>query len=158
MRAPRAAWGQPTGPDAIRLPTEDAWFNLVRMAKAPRSPGLRLRLVFDNGTWIGPGKVDLLNGIQETGSIAAAGRRLGMSYKRAWMLVETLNQMFADPLVESSRGGAKHGGARLTATGERVLTIALRLEAHAQAACAEEIADLEGLLADTAPAEAAHDR
>ena len=66
---------------------------------------------------LGPGKADLLELIAETGSIAAAGRRLGMSYKRAWSLVETLNAMFRDPLVESSRGGATFGGARLTENG-----------------------------------------
>lgn len=123
------------------------------MTKTSRPPGLRIRLVFGNGTWIGPGKVDLLTGIEETGSIAAAGRGLGMSYKRAWMLVETLNQMFAEPLVESSRGGAKHGGARLTATGERVLVAARRLEVRAAEACEAEILELEALLAERSPEE-----
>ena len=73
-------------------------------------PTLRLRIVFAPGAMIGPGKADLLDGIARTGSIAAAGRDMGMSYKRAWQLVETMNAMFAAPVVESSRGGARGGG------------------------------------------------
>lgn len=70
---------------------------------------------------MGPGKAMLLELIRETGSIAAAGRKMGMSYKRAWQLVETMNRVFREPLVESSRGGAEHGGARLTQAGEAAL-------------------------------------
>ncbi len=84
-------------------------------------PRLHLRLYLAEGQWIGPGKAELLGLIDETGSISAAGRRMGMSYKRAWMLVETLNAMFAAPLVESARGGSHGGGAALTATGRAVL-------------------------------------
>lgn len=71
---------------------------------------------------LGPGKAMLLEFIRETGSIAAAGRKMGMSYKRAWQLVETMNRVFREPLVESSRGGADHGGARLTKAGETALS------------------------------------
>lgn len=56
---------------------------------------------------IGPGKADLLSAIAETGSIAAAGRRLDMSYRRAWLLVETMNRCFRAPLVEAAKGGAR---------------------------------------------------
>jgi len=108
---------------------------------------LRIRLYFSNGSMFGPGKADLLTLISETGSIAAAGRRLGMSYKRAWGLVDTMNTMFAEPLVESSRGGASHGGATVTATGERVLSLYRRLEANTRSGSAREIEGLEGLLA-----------
>ena len=68
---------------------------------------------------LGPGKADILEGIAVTGSIAAAGRRMRMSYKRAWSLVEALNATFAEPLVTSSRGGEKGGGAALTPAGAR---------------------------------------
>ena len=61
------------------------------MAKRPTPSGLRIRVVLGPGVMIGPGKADLLEGIRETGSIAAAGRRMGMSYKRAWTLVEGMN-------------------------------------------------------------------
>jgi molybdate transport system regulatory protein len=118
------------------------------MAKAPTPPGLRLRLVFEDGAMIGPGKADLLELIRETGSIAAAGRRLGMSYKRAWMLVETMNAMFPEEVVETSRGGAGQGGAVLTGTGEAVLAAYRRLEARAAEAAEPEIATLHRMRSD----------
>ena len=70
---------------------------------------LRLRILFD-GAMLGPGKAELLEHIRETGSIAAAGRRMDMSYKRAWSLVEEMNASFRDPLVTSTRGGPGGGG------------------------------------------------
>jgi molybdate transport system regulatory protein len=111
------------------------------------STRVRVRLVFDDQGMLGPGKVELLELIRDTGSIAAAGRRLGMSYKRAWMLVETMNAMFRQPLVESSRGGASHGGARVTPTGDRVIQIYRDFVATSSQAGASEIAKLEKLLA-----------
>lgn len=83
-------------------------------------PKLSLRLHFDTLTF-GRGKADLLQGIAELGSISAAGRRLGMSYRRAWALVEEMNAHFKAPLVESSRGGAGGGGASLTDLGRQAL-------------------------------------
>lgn len=116
------------------------------MSKDDQTVGVRLRLVFEPDAAFGPGKADLLEGIAATGSIAAAGRRMGMSYKRAWMLVEQLNAMFAAPLVESSRGGASGGGARLTEGGEAVLDLYRAMEAKAREAGAQEIAGLRALL------------
>lgn len=116
------------------------------MSKDDQTVGVRLRLVFEPDAALGPGKADLLEGIAATGSIAAAGRRMGMSYKRAWMLVEQLNAMFAEPLVESSRGGASGGGARLTEGGEAVLDLYRAMEAKARAAGSQEIAGLRALL------------
>ena len=120
------------------------------MVKRPTPPGLRLRYVFADGTMLGPGKAELLEAIRETGSIAGAGRRMGMSYKRAWLLVETLNAGFREPLVASSRGGAGHGGAQLTATGEEVLALYRRLEVRSRDAAAAEILRLEALARDMA--------
>ncbi|MGD9783842.1 MAG: winged helix-turn-helix domain-containing protein [Hyphomicrobiaceae bacterium] len=108
---------------------------------------LRIRLYLPNGTILGPGKADLLALISETGSIAAAGRALGMSYRRAWGLVEAMNAMFREPVVESSRGGAGHGGATVTAMGEHVLTLYRALESKAAQAAGTEIDHIEGLLA-----------
>lgn len=108
---------------------------------------LRLRLLFGS-TMLGPGKADLLERIARTGSIAAAGRSMDMSYKRAWTLVEQMNAAFRAPLVERSRGGAKGGGAALTETGRAVLDHYRRLEARAAEAGAAEIAALGALLAD----------
>ncbi|MEO8530686.1 MAG: LysR family transcriptional regulator [Deltaproteobacteria bacterium] len=83
-------------------------------------PRLHLRLIFD-GLNFGPGKADLLALIGETGSISAAGRRMKMSYKRAWSLVEEMNAAFREPLVDTARGGPGGGGASLTTAGEQVL-------------------------------------
>jgi molybdate transport system regulatory protein len=116
------------------------------MAQAHLPASVRLRLVFSDEAMLGPGKADLLELIRETGSISAAGRRMGMSYKRAWTLVETLNTIFREPLVASTRGGASGGGARLTPAGECVLGHYRRLVARAQAAAAEDIAAIEGML------------
>jgi molybdate transport system regulatory protein len=85
------------------------------------NPRLSLRLHFDSGLTFGRGKADLLQGIDEEGSIAAAGRRMGMSYRRAWSLVEDMNEHFTAPLVDSSRGGPGGGGAALTDLGRAVL-------------------------------------
>lgn len=116
------------------------------MNKDDQTVGVRLRLVFEPDAAFGPGKADLLEGIAATGSIAAAGRRMGMSYKRAWTLVEQLNAMFAAPLVESSRGGASGGGARLTDGGEAVLDLYRTMEAKAREAGRGEIDGLRALL------------
>ena len=111
---------------------------------------LRLSLHFGEAGMIGPGKADLLELIRDTGSIAAAGKAMGMSYKRAWTLVETLNALFASPLVIRSRGGATGGGARLTETGAEVLAHYRALEAAALTSGAREIAALEALRAPLA--------
>jgi molybdate transport system regulatory protein len=71
---------------------------------------------------IGPGKAELLAAIAATGSISESARRLGMSYRRAWLLVDTMNRCFREPVVASATGGAGGGGARVTAFGERVLS------------------------------------
>lgn len=100
---------------------------------------LKLRLTLPDGSWLGPGKADLLQGIAETGSISAAGRRMAMSYKRAWGLVEALNRMFPSPLIETSRGGAGHGGAALTPLGHQALTLYRALQQKAASAGEQEI-------------------
>lgn len=112
------------------------------------TPKLRLKLTFDSGLTMGPGKADLLQGIAAAGSISAAGRRMRMSYKRAWMLVEEMNAAFEAPLVESSRGGVSGGGARLTEAGEVVLAHYRKLEAITFTQGAEEIAGITRLLKD----------
>lgn len=120
----------------------------TRVSPSPPEARLRLRIVFGPQAMLGPGKADLLEAIRETGSISAAGRRLGMSYKRAWSLVETLNAAFRDPLVESARGGAQGGGARLTAAGETVLSHYRTIEGRIAEAGAPELRALAGMLAD----------
>lgn len=97
---------------------------------------VRLRLVIDKEIGIGPGKIGLLEGIKQTGSIAAAGRQLDMSYKRAWYLVEAMNAHFGRPLVEASKGGKSGGGATLTQLGEDVLSAFREMEAATDKAIA----------------------
>jgi molybdate transport system regulatory protein len=118
------------------------------MKAGNKQVGARLRIVLEPDIAIGPGKADLLEGIKQTGSIAAAGRRMGMSYKRAWLLVETMNRCFRTPLVETSRGGRTRGGALLTPTGKRVLDGYRRMEAETQRAVAKELRALHRLLRD----------
>ncbi len=108
---------------------------------------MRLRVVLGPDVAIGPGKADVLQGIRETGSIAATGRRMGMSYKRAWMLVETMNACFKEPLVETSRGGSAHGGAKLTPTGEMVLASYRHMEALTEKAVAKDMDKLRKAMA-----------
>jgi molybdate transport system regulatory protein len=96
---------------------------------------------------IGPGKADLMEAIDREGSISAAGRVLGMSYRRAWMLVDTLNRCWTDPLIETTPGGGEAKGARLTECGREVLTAYRALERSlAEAADAEPMRLLQGRL------------
>lgn len=109
---------------------------------------LRLRLLFGDRLVFGPGKGELLARIGETGSIAAAGRAMGMSYKRAWALVEEMNAAFRAPLVQSARGGTGGGGARLTDAGIEVLEAYRRMLAATEKAAAPEVARIAALLRD----------
>jgi len=112
-----------------------------------RTIGARLRIVLGPDIAIGPGKADLLEGIRETGSIAGAGRAMGMSYKRAWYLVETMNRCFERPLVEASKGGRAGGGASLTKLGREVLARYRRMEALTADAIEPEMAALRRFVA-----------
>jgi molybdate transport system regulatory protein len=84
-------------------------------------PQLRLRILLGRNIAVGPGKADLLEAILKTNSIAAAAREMGMSYKRAWLLVETMNRCFSKPVVTAIKGGKNGGGALLTSLGVEVL-------------------------------------
>jgi molybdate transport system regulatory protein len=97
---------------------------------------------------LGPGKADLLDAIRETGSLSAAGRRMGMSYKRAWQLVGAMNAMFKSPLVDLSRGGAGGGHALVTPEGEAVLANFRALEALVAQHGAERLSDLARRITD----------
>ena len=82
---------------------------------------LKIQLYCGDEVAIGPGKADLLAAIAQEGSISAGARVLGMSYRRAWLLVDTMNRCFAAPLVETRPGGGRAAGARLTPAGEKAL-------------------------------------
>ncbi|RDU99515.1 LysR family transcriptional regulator [Trinickia dinghuensis] len=95
---------------------------------------------------IGPGKVSLLEAIREHGSISGAARGLGMSYRRAWMLLDELNRSLSSPATLSEQGGANGGGCTLTEVGEEVVRLYRNIEQQAQQSCATQIAELSGLL------------
>ncbi len=107
---------------------------------------------------MGPGKADLLEALDREGSISGAGRVLGMSYRRTWLLVDVMNRCWTQPLVEATAGGGRLSGARLTDRGREVLAAYRTLEARmAQAASGPSLATLQALLLPT-PREAQHDR
>ena len=107
---------------------------------------LTLRIDFDAGRALGPGKVRLLELVGETGSISAAGRAMGMSYRRAWLLVDDLNHTFQEPVTLARGGGAGGGGARLTPFGAGVVADYRAMEQDAADAVAARISRLEGAL------------
>jgi molybdate transport system regulatory protein len=118
------------------------------MTETAPTPALRIRIVFGGIGMIGPGKAELLERIDRCGSIAAAGREMNMSYKRAWQIIGTLNAMFGTPLVDGTRGGQGGGGAVLTDTGRHVLQLYRALEQSAAAAAAPQLAQLQTMLRD----------
>jgi len=92
---------------------------------------LRIRIPRGGQIALGPGKAALLEAIQRSGSISGAGRELGMSYRKAWLMVDQMNQCFREPLVISVKGGLRGGGARVSELGLRVLAVYRDLEASA---------------------------
>jgi|SRR5271166_7188095 len=107
---------------------------------------LTLRLDFAPGQAVGHGKIRLLEAIRDHGSISAAGRSMGMSYRRAWLLINELNRIFEEPLIDAKHGGPGGGGAELTPFGHRVVQRYRSIERKAHAAVA---ADLDALAAAT---------
>jgi molybdate transport system regulatory protein len=116
------------------------------LSASPLDEKTRFRVQIKHAVAIGPGKADVLQWIAETGSLAEAGRRLGMSYQRVWSLVSAMNADFVEPLVVKQRGGVAGGGAQLTPTGERVLTIYRAIERDAQHAVARRLPQLLKLI------------
>jgi len=107
-----------------------------------------MRVLCGEDIALGPGKVDLLALIGETGSIREAAERMGMSYMRAWTLVKTMNACFREPLVVASRGGKERGGAVLTETGRKALELYQELDVLSLKACADTWRQLRQLLTD----------
>ena len=93
---------------------------------------LKLQLYCGDEIAMGPGKADLLEAIAREGSISGAARALGMSYRRGWLLVDTMNRCFREPLVEARAGGGKAAGARVTAAGEAALAAYRALSAQVE--------------------------
>ena len=108
----------------------------------------RLRITKENDIAIGPGKVALLEAIIETGSITAAAKALGMSYRRAWLLIDSMNQMFKLPVVDAATGGRHGGGTNVTPTGLKVIECYRGIEKDALMVGARDIKRLTNLLRD----------
>lgn len=115
-----------------------------RNAKPPWTARPRWRLSCGTEIALGPGKADLLDAIRRLGTISGAARDLGMSYRRAWLLVEAMNRCFARPLVSTSSWRGK--GASLTQDGERVLELYRRIESDSLQAVKRPLAGLQRLL------------
>jgi len=118
------------------------------MSRSAAAPAISLRLDLPPLGRLGPGKIALLEAIERTGSISGAGRALKMSYRRAWALVDDLNRIFRLPLVEASPGGARGGGARLTALGREVVAHYRAIESEAMQAAAGRLDALRAALAE----------
>jgi molybdate transport system regulatory protein len=110
------------------------------------TPRLTLRVDFGSGRAIGPGKVRLLEAIEKTGSISQAGRVLGMSYRRAWLLVDDMNNCFRDAVIAAQPGGAHGGGATLTPFGQKLVQRYRAIETEAMDATRKHLHDLESSL------------
>lgn len=106
----------------------------------------RLRLVFGSAFAMGHGKAELLESIGRTGSISAAARAMGMSYRRAWLLVDDMNRCLREPVVDAATGGRGGGGARLTPFGRDVLQRFRALEATAAGAIRGDLEEFSRLL------------
>ncbi|GAC1426104.1 MAG: winged helix-turn-helix domain-containing protein [Candidatus Velthaea sp.] len=106
-----------------------------------------IKLRFSDDRALGPGKIKLLEVIEQTGSISAASRKLGMSYPRAWKLVDELNALFRKPVVVTRIGGAIRGGAQVTDLGHDVVRRYRAIEARTTAISARHLTALEGVLA-----------
>ena len=91
---------------------------------------VRVRIYFGNVLAIGPGRIELLEGVLQTGSLAQAARAMNMSYRRAWLLMQSLNDSLRSPATVAARGGRKGGGATVTPVGKSLISLYRRTEAR----------------------------
>lgn len=103
---------------------------------------VKIRLHINDKVALGPGKADLLEAIIQHGSISAAGRAMNMSYKRAWDLVNTMNESFTKPIVVTAKGGSHGGGAEVTELGKQVLQQYRQAQRQAEKAIEQEMSTL----------------
>ena len=111
----------------------------------------RIRVLLGSAFAIGPGKADILQAVEQTGSISAAARSLGMSYRRAWLLIDTMNQCFRKPVVDTATGGKGGGGAQITVFGSTVLLHYRKMEAAAATSVARHMTGFNRLLRKVPP-------
>ncbi|WP_408446663.1 winged helix-turn-helix domain-containing protein [Paraburkholderia caffeinilytica] len=105
-----------------------------------------MRIRSGDAVALGPGKVELLEAVREYGSISAAARSLGMSYRRAWLLIDELNRSLKAPATHSEQGGQSGGGCTLTPVGETIIRLYRDVEVEAQRSCAKQIAELTRMI------------
>lgn len=103
---------------------------------------IKIRLYLNDKVALGPGKADLLDAIMQNGSISAAGRAMEMSYKRAWDLVNTMNESFAKPIVVTAKGGSHGGGAEVTEFGQQILKQYRQAQMNAEKTIEDEMLSL----------------
>ena len=108
-------------------------------------PRLRIRIILANGAILDPTKIALLEAIEAKGSISAAARSLEISYRYAWRLVQSVNDMFSSPAVVTEIGGNNRGGAKLTGTGTQVVAIYHAIQSQAHTASANELQALNAM-------------
>jgi molybdate transport system regulatory protein len=125
-----------------------------RRMRTKHNAAVSVRLRFEDDARLGPGKIALLEAVERSGSIAAAGREMGMSYRRAWLLIDSLNRMFDTPVVEASPGGANGGGAALTPLGRELVLAYRAMEADATRAVEHHFAALRVRMAPGAAPDA----
>ena len=106
----------------------------------------RIRITAGKEIALGPGKIDLLEAIDGNGSISAGAREIGLSYRRAWQMVNTINNCFKSPLVEGTKGGKGGGGAQVTATGKKVIELYRSMENKANKSIKPEWNSIRKLL------------
>jgi molybdate transport system regulatory protein len=112
----------------------------------------RLRILLGSQIALGPGKVDLLEAINQSGSITSAAKTMNMSYMRAWTLIRVMNRCFKKPLVSARHGGMHGGGgAKLTATGRAAVALYRKMEAECHQAAAPAWKEIQKLLSNTSP-------
>jgi molybdate transport system regulatory protein len=116
----------------------------LRRARADEAT-IRIRITYGEDIAIGQGKADLLQGILETGSISGGARKLGMSYRKAWLLVDEMNRCFLEPVVVAMKGGPQGGGTRLTPIGREALDRYRVIQKHAMAAIEAELKEFRRL-------------
>jgi molybdate transport system regulatory protein len=126
----------------VCLPKQRTAARISRIRYLHDMARVTLRLDFAPGQSIGHGKIRLLEAVREHGSISAAGRSIGMSYRRAWLLIDDLNGMFDQPVIQTKHGGVSGGGAELTSLGHRLIQNYRAMEGKALAAVNAELAEV----------------
>jgi molybdate transport system regulatory protein len=112
---------------------------------------LTVRVDLGGDRAIGPGKIRLLEAIRDTGSITKAGAALSMSYRRAWLLVDDMNNCFREPVIAAQVGGSHGGGAVLTPFGRRLIDQYRAIEGEAHSATAARLSELEAACKEAQP-------